>query len=216
MGFSIEQLIALRPFAYHTSGRENFESILERSSLRSTRAILEGTEHESLVRSFRKESFTLHIDGRRVVIRDNKPLRPGSLDLRGGWAFEDLLENLNSRVFLWPGTECGPIKRGVHHFERYASEGEVFVLRIPLHDLVSHNSRRRLYVTGCNSGSARHQQGKPVARGPETFQTPETADFRPSQVIELSYVDVADLPPSSEWSISLDGPWSSLPGAPHG
>jgi hypothetical protein len=153
---------------------------------------------------------TLQVNRETVVIRDNRPLRPASIQLLGGWSLSDLLQELNSRVFLWPGTEMGPIRRGRSHFERYAAEGSVFSIRVPTLSLVAANHNRDIWVTRCNSGSARHHGGQPVPRGPSTFQVPENAPFRPSQVIEISYVGEARLPPDAQWSESLAGPWRNM------
>ena len=210
LGFTIDDLARLRPFAYHSSGRENFSAIQRRGRLRSAKSILAGFGHEELLTTRRPLSVTLELDGETVVIRDNRPLAPGSLQLLAGWSLSDWLMELNSRVFLWPGNEEGPIGRGRSHFQRYESEGEVFTIRVPTISLVRANRERQLWVTRCNSGSARHHGGKPVPRGPSTFQLPEEAEFRPSQVIELSYVAEATLPPDTEWSQAFSEPWNTL------
>jgi hypothetical protein len=144
------------------------------------------------------------------VLRDNRSLRLGSIQFQGGWSLSDLLIELNSRVFFWAGTENGPIKTGRLHFRKYELEGAVFMLRVPTISFVAANDGSQLWVTRCNSGSARHQKGKPIPRGPTTFQLPQAADFRPSQVIELSYVAEAKLPGDAQWSKSLSGPWYDL------
>ena len=210
MGFTVAQLAKLRPIAYHSSGQENFDAILRHRKLRSASTILGGTGYEHLLTSRRQSSVALHVNGETVVIRDNRPLRPASVKLLGGWSLSDLLLELNSRVFLWPGTQRGPIDRGQAHFQRYASEGSVFILRVPTLSLVAANHGRDLWVTRCNSGSARHHGGKPVPRGASTFQLPQTAGFRPSQVVEFSYIAEAILPQDTQWSKSLSGPWAEI------
>lgn len=210
MGFTLEDLVKARPFAFHSSCRRNFDAIRRRGVLRAASAILKDTPYEYLLSSRRTRSIAVDLGGETVVIRDNQPLRPGSLQLLGGWLLSDLLKELNSRVFLWPGTEKGPIRRGRSHFERYAAEGTVVAIRVATASLLSANRGRRLWVTRCNSGSARHHQGRPVPRGPSTFRLPETATFAPSRVIELSYTGEARLPADSEWSESLTGPWKRL------
>lgn len=210
MGFTLQGLVERRPFAFHSSCRENFDAIRRRGMLRSAAEILQGTRHEYLLRSLRKSSEAVEVGGETVVVRDNKPLRPGSVRLLDGWSLEDLLLELNSRVFLWPGTEAGPIRRGRAHFERYAAEGPVLTIRMPTASLLAANPERDLWVTRCNSGSARHHSGKPVPRGRSTFQRPETAAFSPAEVIELTYVGRARLPRDAEWSESLEGPWRAL------
>ena len=189
MGFSYENLIRSRPFAFHNSCRENFEAIRRRGMLLSTARMLKGTPHEDLLKYRRKSSALIELGEEKIVIRDHKPLRPGSVEFLGGWQLSDMIAELNSRVFLWPGTDGGPIRRGRSHFNRYAAKGSVFTIRMSTRSLLAANRDRKLWVTRCNSGSARHHQGKPVQRGPQTFKFPETATFSPAKVIELSYID---------------------------
>ncbi len=178
--------------------------------LRSTRDLIGGTPHEPLLSLGRERSVLVEVAEEQVLIADNRPLRPRSLALSHGWFLVDWLRELNSRVFFWPGSERGPIGRGRSHFERYAAEGRVFAIRMPMASLLAVNEHRDLWVTRCNSGAARHCRGKPAQRGPETFQRPEAAPFPPAAVIELTYVDRAQLPEEAEWSTSLDGPWRHL------
>ena len=213
MGFSTNELFRLRPFAYHTSCLENFRAIQRHLELRSATEILEGTRHAQLLGRRRTRSVALEIAGERIVIRDNKPLRPGSLLLTHGWQLHDWLRELNSRVYFWPGTAQGPIRPGRAHCERYAGESPVFVIRMPTRSLVNSNKTRQLWVARCNSGSARHHSGRPVQRGPDTFQRPATAGFRPSKIVEFTYKHRATLPVDATWSESLDGPWLPLSSA---
>lgn len=86
----------------------------------------------------------------------------------------------------------------------------MFIIRTRLKSLLLANADRDLFVTRCNSGAARHQKGQPVERGPQTFCLLEDAEFRASAVVELSFIDRADLPPDSEFSTSFGGPWRRL------
>ena len=111
-----------------------------------------------------------------------------------------------------PGTSNGPIRTGQSHFESSATEGPVVTIRAPTASVLVANGDRQVWVTRCNSGSARHHGGLPVPRGPSTFQLPETAGFRPVETIEVSYKGEALLPRDTEWAPSLHGPWKPLCG----
>lgn len=210
-GFTNEYLAQLRPFAYHTTSLKNLKRIEDLGRLESVRSILKQSAHHShLLLGRRIASTTIMIGQHLVDVQDQLPLRPGSIKFQDGWELQDLLDELNSRVFFWPGDEERARGRSESHYEKYAALGEVAVLRMPLESLLASNPTRRLYVSRCNSGSARSQQGKPVARGPQTFTFPETADFTRGKVIELSLRGEVTLPAITEWSSGLQGPWRRL------
>lgn len=195
---------------YHTSGRLNFEAIRDRAALISTRCLLKGTAREDLLTGIRSTSTPVQVNGRTVLIRDQRPIRVGSLRLEPGTTLQDYLDELNRRVFLWPGTSRGPVRAGRRHFELYRRQGEVFVIRAPLQSLLLANPRRELFVAKCNSGSARHHSGQPVERGPKTFRRLNEAPFPASLVVELSFVGGAELPSSTEFAETFGGPWLLL------
>ena len=204
----LSHLLKLRPYAFHCCGESNFDSIRGSRSLRSAAELLSGSAHEYLLRTHRSKSVRVPLPSGPVEIRDNAPLRKGSLALQDGLSLEDFLFELNSRVFLWPGNLDGPIPPGRRHFAHYRDAGAVFVLRVPTAALIEANGDRELSVTMCNSGAARHQRGKPVLRGRSTFLAPQNAPC--AKVKEFTFLGLARLPRETEWSRSLTGPWSPL------
>lgn len=206
----LDGLIKLRPFAYHICSALNFSAIKRMRTLRSTADLLSGTPHEAMLSVRRTSCITVELVSGPVEVRDNLPLRPGSLDLEPDCSLEDFLRLLNQRVYFWPGGEHGPCKPGPEHFQRYRGQGAVHILRAPLSSLVSANPDREMEVTFCNAGAARHQGGKPVKRGPSTFRPVSLATGRASTVKELCFVGHAVLPNETKWSTSLAGPWHSL------
>ena len=189
MAIELEALLKLRPIAYHTTGQLNFEAIRDQRAVISTKSLLNGLEHASLLNGRRLTSTTVLISGRGGQIRDQLPLRPKSLLLQNGTTLQDYIDELHQRVFFWAGTFRGPSSSGRLHFEHYSKEGEVFIIRTLLESLLLANAGRDLFVTRCNSGAARHQKGQPVERGPQTFCLLEDAEFRASAAVELSFID---------------------------
>lgn len=145
-----------------------------------------------------------------VDIRDQLPLRPGSVEFTGGWKLQDLLDELNSRVFFWPGDGVRSRGRSEGHYNKYAVSGAVAVIRMPLRSLLESNPSRWLHVSRCNTGSARSYYGRPVRRGPGIFALPETADFTRGKVVEFSFKEEITLPRETEWSHKLLGPWQRM------
>lgn len=127
-----------------------------------------------------------------------------------GPTIQDYLDELNQRVFFWPGTLKGPVPSGRRHFGRYSKEDDAFVIRAPLDPVLDANTDRVLFVAKCNSGAARHHGSQPARRGPKTFVTLDEALFPPSLVVELSFLDRVELPRESQFSNSLQGPWQPL------
>jgi hypothetical protein len=154
--------------------------------------------------------MTVQLPGGAFEIRDNLPLREGSVELDPGTTLQDFLRELNCRVFLWPGNNEGPIKVGRLHFQHYRGVERVCLIRTRLQSLIESNPSAEFAVTFCNSGSARHQRGHRVPRGPSTFVPLEQAPRRASQVKELTFVGHVDLPPGTEWSTRMEGPWERL------
>lgn len=210
MATELEKLLHVRPVAYHITGRLNFTSIRDRRALMSTKLLVDGSRYASLLVGRRITSTTIRINGMVLQIRDQRPLRPGSLQLQGGTTLQRYLDELNRRVFLWPGTATGPVSPGRRHFDHYRREDGVVVLRMSLRSLLAANPTREFFVEKCNSGAARHHSGRPVERGPNTFCLLRNARFAPSHVVEFSFIDRVELPPDTEFSTALEGPWRAL------
>jgi hypothetical protein len=206
----LDRLLLLRPFAFHTCGALNFSSIRNSRTLLSACSLLAGTPHQHLLTTRRQRSLVVASSHGRVEVRDNQPLRLGSLELEPGITLEQFLLELNSRVYLWPGAETGPISTGVAHLQHYQGEGAVRVIRVPLPDLLSTNPDRPLSVTFCNSGSARHHGGRKVLRGPGTFQPVHKATRPAGEVKELTFMGDVRLPESTVWGTNPSGRWQPL------
>jgi hypothetical protein len=205
------KFVALRPYAFHTTTSVNFTAIRHWRRLRSAQDLLSGTTHGQLLRERRVATQVLVVEGIRVEIRDQRPLHQGHIVFEPGFSFHDLLAELNSRVFLWPGTATGPIDRGAAHFQRYVAEGKVVVLRCSMNELLAINGEKHLYVASCNSGAPRRNPVTgPSLRGWSTFQLLAEASFPPGAVKELSFRLSAALPATTEWAESFEGPWQPV------
>lgn len=209
MPFSLSDFIALRPFAFHLTARANHPVLVRARRLDTAAAILAQASRLDLLTQRRPDAVTLSVDGRDVLLRDQSPLHRGNIHFDDGWTLETLVEDLNHRVFFWPGTAAGPIDYGLRHFERYEGERPM-VLRITTADLVASNSALEPQFCAFNSGAPRTTNGAKSPRGPRTFLPAERFERRASQVIELTFRGSVSLPDSTEWADSYTSPWQPL------
>jgi len=197
VGFSIVQYERLRPTLWHLTHSQNFDSIRKSRVLMSaehlTSTTPDGPRH-----------------GRQIipvipVLRDQDLLHEQCIAFEPGSSMADFLRELHRRVFFWSGWPDKPIKPGRHAIDRYG-ESDILI-RLPFREVAKDHVP---YFSRCNSGATRMQQGKPVPRGPGTFVKAPQCDFRPSKVVEVTFVQPVRLPPGTEVARFLCGPWEIL------
>lgn len=194
MAFTISAFCQTRPYLFHLTSIRNLELIRSRSTLVSAAALMREAGNEQWLRSLRRGSKQLTLpNDLTVLLRDQDPLHPGNVELRDGWTWPIYLNELNSRVFFWPGTESGPVTAGRNHFQRYEAEDPA-VLRVSTAELFRENPNSSPEFTKYNTGAPRCHDGLPSPRGPETFQGSHLASFTPSGVVEVTFRDIALLP----------------------
>ncbi len=209
VGFTLDGYDRTRPFLYHLTAPEKVGRIRSMGRLQSTASIRrEGTDG-SPRRTRRACSLQLRVSDGVVVIRDQAPLYEANIEFSGGWTMEKLLEELDRRVFFWPGKEDGPIDYGERHFARYKPEG-TRVLRMRFASLLARNPTATPYFSRHNSGSPRYSKGKASPRGPDTFLPAERCAYPPGRVVEVTFLDELLLPEDAELSEHIGGPWSRL------
>ena len=211
MTLTTGSLIASRSFAFHICAQVNFASVISTRTLLSAERLLRATKHEHRLRGRRFETVTISINGRLIQIRDHKPLIPANLELPDGYTLDDFVDELNSRVFLWAGTDKGPCESGKRHIAKYQAEGETFILRMSTSRLLGENMAQELEVTFCNSGAARYQSGQRAKRGPGTFVPLSVATRNLGEVVELTFKHSVVLPSETQYAKALSGPWLPLP-----
>jgi len=213
MSFTIDAYSKTRPFLYHLAFRHNLKRIRNTKRLESAASLLVAAARQSDLRNQRRTTLPITVGESRVLLRDQAPLHEGNIGFTGEWTFEDLLEDLNSRVFFWPGSQRGPNEYGVRHFEHYAAEHPVMI-RVPFDSLRDRNPDRIPLFTKYNTGSPRYSGGRPSPRGPDTFLPAEQCTFPPSKVVEVTFLESVMLPNDSQFSNHPSGPWASLLGTP--
>jgi hypothetical protein len=128
-----------------------------------------------------------------------------ALPLKAGYSMDAFLRDLARRVFFWPGGLDRPIRPGQRAVAAYADSD--VIIRVPFLEIVESHIP---YFSRCNSGATRMQPSGPVPRGPSTYREAMQCDFRPSGVIEVTFLNSVLLPHSAQVARSLTGRWESL------
>lgn len=190
-GFTIEEYAELRPFLWHITHAENLPLIRGTRVLCPARLLAgqEPTPRRSALRS-----------PTGAVLRDQRLLHAGSVELRGGWSFRDLLQDLSNRVFFWSGWFDRPVRSGRAAMSVYATD---WVIRVPFREI---GREYTPYFSSCNSGATRMQHGRRVPRGPDTFLPCHECSFAAVDVVEVTFLEPIRLPssattrsPSTHW-----------------
>lgn len=209
MPFTIDQFIAARPYLYHLTSRLNRERIRRTKRLHPSSHILAVGGQECLLTVRRRQHVEVQIDGEPVQVRDQAPLHEGNIAFNGGWTFASFIQDLNSRVFFWPGTADRAIDYANRHFARYVDERPI-VLRLPVSAVVRRNPGLEPMFCKFNSGSPRCSYGNKSPRGPHTFVSCSDAQFNRGQVVEVTFRGTLSLPDECQYADSYDGPWLPL------
>lgn len=208
MAFSLERFASLRPYLYHLTASQNVPLIRESKILRCAKDILIESSYHEFVRTKRNEAVLANSHEQVIHVRDQSPLHSGNISFEDGWTFSDLVEDLNSRVYFWPGKDSGPIEHGMRHFKRYQAERPT-ILRLNTLETFAAND---VEPTFCkfNSGSPRCSRGKRSPRGRSTFVNHSDASFRATKVVEVSFISTMILPLDAEVSDLPTGRWTKL------
>jgi len=205
----VDSYASARPYLFHLTHRDNLNHIRELGRLFPAAVLMERAKQNDLIRTLRRGSREISVDGRTIVIRDQDRLHRGNTRSPTGYIFEDLIEALNRRIFFWPGAGAGPISYGQRHFERYEKEQPV-ILRIDFQSLLDANPSASPLYCRYNSGSPRCSDGNKSPRGPNTFLSAAEFHETPSKVVEVTFDTEIILPPTTQVGSYPSGPWINL------
>lgn len=209
MPFHLSDFVTARPWLFHLTSRENLNRIRQTRALQCSTRLRSLATNPPPLTDKRRIHLQLDISGDVVLLRDQAPLHSGNMRLLDGWTFQDVIDDLNGRVFFWPGTTAGIISYGVRHYERYKEEQPVLI-RVSSADVFAANSPRAPEFCRFNSGSPRCSGGIGSPRGPGTFVTATAADYSACKVVEVTFRGEMRLPARVQLADSPRGPWHSL------
>ncbi|MFP5041625.1 DUF7002 family protein [Parasediminibacterium sp. JCM 36343] len=202
------ELLNKVPYIYHLTDKRNLDFIYETKKLYSTNRLIDlsnYSERETLKTNRRIEHISLDINGKRICIRDQRPLN-AALDkcLTDGWNRSQFIHLLNSRVFFWPN-----LKRLNIHFGRYKNECPV-IFKIDTSAAIQLNPLVEL--CHLNSGATRPLGilgGKAPERGANTFVSIGDYSKGISKLAEVTFPSYFNFPDSFFISFSPAGPWET-------
>lgn len=213
MPFTLDQFARRYPRLYHLTAAMNVEVIEADRCLYPAAETFRLARATPDIRERRPDSRVVELPrgGGRRHLRDQAPLYEGNIALFGNWTFADLVQDLNERVFFWPGIEDGPSDYGRRHFARYNGD-DVRVLVVETTALLAVNQGLPPQFCRYNSGSPRcnpmsKEAGKRSPRGPETFLPADRFDGAPGSVVEVTFRGTVRLDGlKAEWVMA--GRWS--------
>lgn len=208
-GIKIEEFLSVWSHSYHVTFEVNLQSIRNLRILRPASTLLEGTEHFRWTRERRIRDVMIRMQGERILLRNQIPLDPASIDLGTTATLQDYVACLNSYVFFWPGTCSGPIQGGLRLFERNGGQRSM-VIRTETRSLIDANPTAPIYVTTCNSGATWIEGGNRVCRSPEIFRRLDRSAEVVANIHEICFRASVHLPENAEYGTAPSGPWSAL------
>lgn len=209
MGFSLDSLIQLRPYAFHLTSRSNLPHLRRELTLHSALKLFQLAGREDLASRRRRVSVQLTSAHGSVDVRDQEPLHSGSIEFHGSWNIDDLVHHINQHVFFWPGTDAGPIREGRSHYKRYRREDPVF-LRLSTIDLLQINSCLTPLFCRFNSGAPRCSRGRRSPRGPDSYALADAFSGKVSDVKEVVFAGSVVVPEQVQVGSTPTGPWHGL------
>lgn len=166
-------------------------------------------ERGDLLNCRRIHDVRLRRQNREIVVRNQVPLDPESIELNSTETFEGYVGYLNTHVFFWPGTVSGPTFDGVRMFRNAGVDSAL--IRVPTRSLIDANDRSLVHLSTCNAGASwMVEGGKKSQRGSDLFQQAETFAESPERIEEISFRWSVNLPDDSECSTGVEQPWRLL------
>jgi hypothetical protein len=208
-GIQFDDFVSVWSHSYHVTFEANLESMRNLRILWPARTLLEDTEHSRFIHERRTRDLMVPMQGERILLRNQIPLDPGSIDLGTTATLQDYVACLNSYVFFWPGSCSGPIQDGRRMFQRTGGQRSI-VIRMETRSLIDVNPGVPIYVTTCNSGATWTEGGNKVRRSPDIFRRLDQSAEMIATIHEICFRTSVHLPEDAECGTALSGPWSAL------
>lgn len=201
MFWDLERFAQLRPFLTHLTLDCNLDAILDDRELRPAGDLIRASGRLEWLTRRRPADLPLTIPDpvlgeRRVLVRDQIPLRPERILFEPGWTLEHFVARLNAMVFLWPATSRGPVTAGRRQIACYARRPgpQPLLIWMDTRLVFALNDPNRVRLTTVNSGAPPVRGGRLGPRGDTTFHPLATFPGPPSRVVEVAFEGPLRLP----------------------
>jgi hypothetical protein len=196
MALDLERFAAAYPILWHVTSAMNVERIRRTMVLESSASLMRAAGDETWLRKKRTKDIRLLVDAETVILRDQQPLHEGHIAWEGGWDMPRLIEEINRRVFFWPGDRRTPTKNAERNVAGFMASGDYVSLRLPF-AAVRRLPGVRVEYCRVNAGAPRTVNGKKAPRGPHTFSAHGAWHGTVSEVREVAVVE--RLPLDAMW-----------------
>jgi hypothetical protein len=208
-GLNLQSIVDRWTHCYHVTATMNLRSICHLGLLLPATTLFRLTNREDLLNGRRTQDVRLQLRGLQVLVRNQIPLDPDSIDVCLPETFESYVACLNERVFFWPGTASGPTEDGVKMFQPTFGVNSA-IIRIPSCSLFESNAGTLPHLSTCNTGAVWIMNGEKSRRGGCVFQNLASFEDSPGKIEEISIVGPVNLPDDSEYSPRFGESWRSL------
>jgi hypothetical protein len=205
---NIESIMTRWTHCYHVTAVVNLPSLRRSGTLLPAATLFRLTGRDDLLNRRRTHDVHLPLRGQNVLVRNQIPLDPDSINLGSAESLEDYIACLNAHVFFWPGTSSGPAHDGIRMFQM--TPGVNAIIRVQSRSLFETNKGSPLHFSTCNTGASWVVNGKKSLRGSDVFQHAKYFDEPPSRIQEISFRGCVNLPDNSECGNGFGQRWHSL------
>jgi hypothetical protein len=186
------------PYCYHVTFYMNLGLIQASGYLYSAETLLSFAGEAKSHRRRMTEKL-IRVEGRTVILRNQRALDPRALDLPRNCSLSDYLAFLNERTYFWPGTSVGPVADGIRMLEAGGSSVPAAVIRVESESLMEANKHAAILVATCNTGAAWRGEDVKCRRALDLVRPLPDYPGDPGDIIEVSFVNAARLPRCSEY-----------------
>jgi hypothetical protein len=212
---NLEPIIAHWTHCYHVTAAINLQSFRRFGILLPAATLFRLTDRGDLLKRRRTDDVRLQLQGQKVLVRNQTPLDPNSINVGPTETLEDYVACLNAHVFFWPGTASGPTHDGIRMLRRAAGVKSAMI-RVPSRSLLEANEGSLVHLSTCNTGASWVVDGQRSQRGLDVFQRAECFAEPPGRIEEISFRGPVNLPDDCECSTGFGQGWHALFVETHG
>lgn len=193
MPLNLTAFVERYPALWHVTASANLPRVERDRRLYSAAALMAAATDERWLTVRRPRDVEIRIGSDVVVLREQGPLAGGAVQFEDGWTPGRLTEEINRRVFFWPGTWEAPIPRAAGNFAGFLGRPGAVTLVIPTAAVIAAVPPDALHFTRYIAGAPRLSAGEKSPRGNRTFAPAVRFGGPLSAVREVAVLDAVPL-----------------------